>query len=471
MISLTAAEAGRALGGSPLETGVRGVSHDTRSLQPGELFVAVRGETFDGHDFVAEALRRGATAAVVRRESSYPSELSGRLIRVADTVAALGALARAVRRKSQARVIAVTGSVGKTSTKDLLATMTGAVGPVVATRANQNNEIGVPLTLLRLDEGTRVAIVEMGMRGLGQIALLSALAEPDVALVTMIAPVHLELLGSLEEVARAKAEILSGLSPGGAGVVPLGEPALEAEAERRGVRLVRFGFGPEAREAEVWGEVDWGCPGARRLHLRWPEGRREVVLPWSSRHRYENSVAATAACWAAGLDVDACLEALPDTVFTPLRGDELNLGAILLLDDSYNANPPAMRTAVDTLVDKAAQRGGRAVAVLGDMRELGTEAERFHRQVGLYAAEAGVNLLWGIGPLSKALVESFEAEAKPEAQAYYLNSLGNEDGVPTEVVEKLILSLRDGDVVLVKASRAMRLERLVNALSRFWGPE
>lgn len=470
MIPLTAHEAGAALGLPRLCSDVPGVSTDSRRIRPGDLFVALVGEAYDGHDFVAPALAAGASGAVVLvdRAPLLAAGLSSGspapcLYPVSDTVAALGVLARAVRRKSQARVIAVTGSVGKTSTKDLLRSLVAGYGPSVATEGNQNNEIGVPLTLLRLEVDTQVAVVEMGMRGRGQIAALAQIAEPDVGLITNVAPVHLELLGSLEEVGRAKAELLKGLRPGGAGVIPWGSSLLEGEASRAGRRIVRFGFGPGGEAADIWGELRRAA-GGRRLYLRWPEGQAELELPWTSRHRYENSVGAAAACWAAGLDLTLSLRDLAETVFTPLRGEEAWIGGTLILNDTYNANPPAMRAALDSLADRAGDVGGRAIAVLGDMLELGPEADRYHREVGIYAAECGVEALWGIGPQSKAMVEGFAAQAGAEADYRHLPSLGDEEIPGTSALTDLMLNLRPRDVVLVKASRGMRLERVVEVL-------
>jgi UDP-N-acetylmuramoyl-tripeptide--D-alanyl-D-alanine ligase len=464
MIPLTAEEAGRALGLGPLAAPVTGVSIDSRTLRAGDLFVALRGEIHDGHDHLKEALDRRAGAAVVRLGFTAPADLPSRpLYHVPDTGAALGALGAAVRTKGRAQVIGVTGSVGKTTTKDILRTMASVAGSVTYTQANQNNEVGVPLTLLAMTDTDRVAVVEMGMRGLGQVALLSSWARPDVALITKVAPVHLELLGDLEKVARAKAEILSGLAPGGVGVIPWQAPFLEAEVATVNHPLMRFGFGPGEEAADVWGTLSSGG-GERRLRVRWPEGEAEVALPWASRHRFENAVGALAAVYAAGLDVGACLDVLPETVFTPLRGDETLVRGLLVLDDTYNANPQAMRTALDTLRDRAVEMGGRAVAVLGDMRELGEGSQGYHREVGLYAAESGVDLLWGVGQESRAMVDAYLSHPSLEGEARSLPLLPAEQEEVRLLAEELTLELKVNDVVLFKASRGVQLDRLVQEL-------
>lgn len=472
MIALTAEEAGRALGLGPLAAGVPGVSIDSRSIRPGELFVALRGERFDGHEFVGAALAAGACGAVVegaswvgRRTSPEctPSPATESIIyRVDDTLEALGALARAVRRKSGVIVVAVTGSVGKTSTKDLAGAMAGKVCRVVTTASNQNNEVGVPLTLLALEPETEIAIVEMGMRGRGQIAALARVAEPDVGLITNIHPVHLETLGTLADIAEAKAELLECLCRDGTAVIPDDCSSLQPLAEALGCRVVRFGLGPESWSAEVHGSVlgSGGGKGAV-LALRWPGGRVEITTPFASRHRLENTVSAAAACYAAGLPMMECVAGVEDVRFTGSRGDVLRLDGLTVVNDAYNANPAAVRAALDDLVDLAAGLGGRPVAVLGDMLELGPEAVRYHREAGGYAAEAGVLALWGVGPLSLATVEGYQevcgSPAGPEmpgspTEAHVLSTAGG---------STLVAGLRRGDVVLFKASRSVRLERLV----------
>jgi UDP-N-acetylmuramoyl-tripeptide--D-alanyl-D-alanine ligase len=464
VIPLSAAEAGAALGLRPLRSDVCAVSTDSRNLRPGDLFIALRGEVHDGHGFVEAALNAGAAGAVVERGFAAPEEHRERVYQVPDTLAALSALARAVRSKSRARVIGVTGSVGKTSTKDILRTLAAMAGPVLATNANENNEVGVPLTLLRLEAGTAVAVIEMGMRGEGQIASLASIARPHVGVITKVAPVHLELLGSLERIAAAKAEMLGGLEPDGVAVVPLSAPYSLGELEARAARVIRFGFGQGEEAAEVWGRAGPVVGGKRLLEVDWGRGRGAVELTWSSRHRLENAIGAIAAAYAAGLDPLLLLEYLPETVFTPLRGDEFEVDGILVLDDTYNANPAAMRSALDTLRDRAGERGGRAVAVLGDMLELGPGADGFHREVGLYAAECGVEILWALGQYSRAMVEAFWDGARLEPDARYLPRTQESDEECRALGVELAFNLRRGDAVLVKASRGLRLERVVEGL-------
>ncbi len=480
MIPLSEEEAGRALGIPALRTPVTAVSIDTRTLREGDLFVALRGERFDGHDFVARALSAGACGAVVEEkwwadalaseavgtgETSYPApELRSRVYPVPDTLLALAALARAVRRRSGAKVIAVTGSVGKTGTKDLIAAMAARAGGAVSTAANQNNEVGVPLTLLSLQPDTAVAVVEMGMRGRGQIAALAATAEPDVGVITNIHPVHLELLGSLEHIAEAKAELLAGLAASCVGVVPAGCAPLDASVDAATCRIVRFDLGAGADDGvDVRGTVRrrTGHSGTL-LALVWPGGEAEVEVPFASRHRLENTVAAVAACYGAGLSLPDCLPGLREVVFTPGRGDVVETGHWVVVNDTYNANPAAVRSALDDLVDLALHHNGRAVAVLGDMLELGPEAERFHEECGAYAAEAGVRQLWAVGLLSRATTRGFNRAAQAGQTAGHVETVDD--------VNPVLAGLRPGDVVLFKASRSVGLEAMVAAVVKAGGP-
>jgi UDP-N-acetylmuramoyl-tripeptide--D-alanyl-D-alanine ligase len=344
MIPLSAEEVGRALGTLPLGVPITGVSIDSRSIRPGDLFIALRGERFDGHDFVAAAFAVGAAAAVVEKSAWADRDQNpGQpVFQVDDTLEALSALARAVRRKSPATVFAITGSVGKTSTKDVLAAMVGRVRRTVATAANQNNEIGVPLTLLAIEPDSEAVIVEMGMRGLGQIAALAEVAEPDVGVLTNIHPVHLELLGCLENVARAKAELIKGVKSGGAVVVPGECEVLQPYLTDSPGRVVRFGArsGACPAEVEAWFEGPQEVSG-RTVGLRWPEGEARIETGYLPSYRLENIAAAAAACYAAGLPVAACAEGIADVRFSRGRGEVLEFPGIVLVDDTYNANPAA----------------------------------------------------------------------------------------------------------------------------------
>ncbi len=461
MIELSAKEAGRALGRKAIVAPVARVAIDSRQVRPGDLFLAISGENFDGHDFLEDAFRSGAAGAVVS-SARIPSLLAGglaadRLYPVEDTVRALGALAGEVRRKSGARVIGITGSVGKTTTKDLIAGMAARQGAVVATSGNYNNEIGVPLTLFQLTERTQTLVVEMGMRGLGEIAELSEFVRPHVGVVTGVAPVHLEILGNLEAVARAKTELLHGLPPGGKAVVPQGSALIEEALEGLDREVVRFALEEGAPgRADVRGRLLEASGSRAKLEVEWPEGKAEVEVDWATPARLRNAVAAAAAVWAAGMPLEEVLGGLAEVGFSGSRGQEIEAAGILVLDDSYNANPVAVEAALEHLVARTRELGGRSVAVLGDMLELGPSAPEYHRMTGERAAALGVELLLAVGPLAEHLLAGYRKGA-PAGRGLHVPD-------PADAAEETARIVGPGDVVLVKASRGLRLERVVERL-------
>jgi UDP-N-acetylmuramoyl-tripeptide--D-alanyl-D-alanine ligase len=384
--------------GPPREGGPSRAVIDSRAVGPGDLFVGLKGENVDGGAFAEQALERAAWGA----------------IRGDDALGALQRLATAWRRHLGAAVIGVTGSTGKTSTKDVLAAMVGQQRRVVATRANFNTEIGLPLTILEAPGGTEVLVLEMAMRGHGQIAELGRIAEPDVALITNIGPVHLEQMGSLEAIAAEKAAVIAALRPGGTAVVPRDEPLL-APHLREDVEVVEFGPGDDLGDVE---------------------------LEHTSAHMRLNAAAALAAARAVGVEPHGRIE----VALSDLRGQRLELpGGVTIVNDCYNANPMSMRAALD---DLAAAAPGRRVAVLGDMLELGPDSERFHREIGTYARERGVDLLVTVGPRAAAM-EGDQAVANAAEAAALLPEL-----------------LEDGDTVLVKGSRGVGLEVVAEALQQ-----
>ncbi|NLE73180.1 MAG: UDP-N-acetylmuramoyl-tripeptide--D-alanyl-D-alanine ligase [Actinobacteria bacterium] len=484
MIPLSPEEAGQALGTPPLRSAVGGVSVDTRNLRPGDLFIALVGERFDGHEYVSAALAAGACGAVVSTGHSIAGineiEKQGRsnlIYPVNSPLLALGALARAVRRRSQAVVIAVTGSVGKTGTKDLIRAMAGMERVVLATESNLNNEIGVPLTLLQIDKATEIVVLEMGMRGLGQIAYLADVAEPDVGVITNVAPVHLELLGSLDNVAQAKGELLMRLKPDGVGVVPVQCPSLDPWVEQCGRRVVRFllrdtrehldaAVAIEGKRSDVVGQITACDMGRCLLNMKWPEGETEAITPFAARYRLENAVAAAAACYAAGLSLAQCLAGIGGVVFTPGRGDEYDVGGLVILDDTYNANPEAVAVALTDLVQRAREVGGRPVAVLGDMLELGADTSYYHAEAGRCAAQAGTRVLYAVGDQAEIMRDAF-LEVADDGRVAVALPLGELESL----VAELKTHLNPGDVVLVKGSRRLGLERVVQGLLRLAGGE
>ncbi|MEX1357993.1 MAG: UDP-N-acetylmuramoyl-tripeptide--D-alanyl-D-alanine ligase [Gaiellaceae bacterium] len=394
---------------------VTGVTVDSRRAGPGDLFVAVGG----GREFVADALERGAAAALL------PD----------DPFAALAALAAAVRGRSEAKVAAVTGSVGKTSTKDILAALCRPHAATVAAEAGFNNEIGLPLTLLAIEPETEIVVAEMGMRGLGQIAKLCGPARPDVGVITAVGPVHLELLGTVERVAEAKAELVAALPPGGTAVVPVDAPELDPFL-RDDVELVRFGPGGDVRLARFE-------PPVLAADVRGT--RVELDVPFTADHHARNALAALGAYDALGLPLEHAGEGAAGIAFSRLRGEETELpGGALLINDSWNANPVSMRAALEYLVRRAA--GRRTIAVLGEMAELGEGAGGFHAEIGAVAAELGIDVVVAVGGSLAARYGGLPAATPAEAA-----------GLVRELLEP-------GDVVLVKGSRVARLETVAEAL-------
>ncbi|MGI8728493.1 MAG: UDP-N-acetylmuramoyl-tripeptide--D-alanyl-D-alanine ligase [Solirubrobacteraceae bacterium] len=399
------------------------VTIDSRDVRPGDLFVGLPGEHVDGGSYAGAALAAGVWGALVTpahaERASY--EAPGVLLAADDPLAGLQALARCWRRSLAAHVIAITGSTGKTSTKDILAAMLAQQRAVVSSPENFNTEIGLPLAILAAPAGTEVLVLEMAMRGEGQIAELAAIAEPDAGVIVNVGPVHLELLGSLEAIAAAKAELLVDLRPGATAVLPAGEPLLDAHL-RDDLRTVTFGPG---------GDVD-ELPDA-------------LELPFDSAHMRLNALAALAAARAAGVEPRGLLEVR----LSALRGQRLQLpGPVLVIDDCYNANPMSMRAALD---DLGLPASGRRVAVLGDMLELGPEQARYHTEIGRYASECGVDVLVAVGPLAARMGTDFAGELH----------LVDDAAAAAERVGELVAA---GDTVLVKGSRGVGLEVVGQAL-------
>jgi UDP-N-acetylmuramoyl-tripeptide--D-alanyl-D-alanine ligase len=409
---------GRLDGGAPGDS-ITGIKADSREVGPGGLFVALN----TGIGFVDDARSRGAATLVPDDQES-----------------ALAALATLVRSRSDARVVAVVGSAGKTTTKDILGALCAAHTPTIWAEKSLNNEIGLPLTVCRLEPETRVLVTEMGMRGLGQIAELCAIARPEIVVVPHLGPEHLELLGGVERVAEANAEAIAGLPPGGTAVVPARCPELDPYLDRKDVTLRRFDAGEVATAGST-----------TRFAL---DGRVvELELPFTQRHLAVNALAALHAYAALGLPLDRAAEGVPEIRLSPWRGQETPLpGGGLVINDAYNANPDSMRAALEHLAERGGPR--RRVAILGEMAELGEATERYHREIGELAARLGIEVL-GVGEAARAYAPAAWAPGAEEAVALARSIL------------------RPGDAVLVKASRAVGLEGIADEITNFaraWSP-
>ena len=444
---LSAAANGKLVNGRA-DREIAGISIDTRTLSPGDLFVAVAGPRFNGHDFIANASAKGAVAAFVSQDVVGPPGLD--LVRVADTTQALGDLARHLRLASGLPLVAITGSVGKTTTKDMTAALLETLGPVLKTDGNLNNRYGVPLTLFRLKPEHTSAVLELGMSVPGELSLLTRMARPDVAVITNVAPVHLEFFDSIDAIGRAKAEILEGLRPFGAAVLNFDDPRVRAIGEGHRGDVVWFG---RDRRCDVSAESLRGTPHGVRFDL-WLDGKGfEVALPLAGFHFVSNFLAAAAAALRLGVDAEAIAETATHMTPAPHRGQALRLRqGVTLIDDSYNSNPVAVEAAVTSLEMAAA---GRRVAFLGDMLELGKHAIRLHEETGASVAPR-VSALVGVGSLSAALVKGAGKAGLQTSGLHWFPDAA-------QAAEAIAL-VEPGDAVLVKGSRGMRMEQVVDAL-------
>ena len=454
----TAADAAAATGGSSVkEWAATGVSIDTRSLAAGDLFVALRGPNHDGHDFIATALERGAVAAMVDRAiPQLPA--SSPLLVTADTLAGLAGLGAAGRNRAAARIVAVTGSVGKTGTKEALRLALASSGPTYASAGGLNNHWGAPLSLARLPPDACYGVFELGMNHPGEIASLTRLVRPHIAVVTTVEPVHLGFFPSVEAIADAKAEIFLGLERGGVAVLNRDNPhyaRLAAAAKRAGaVEVLGFGAHPQSTARLIDCVLD-SRGSTVEAAVCGTIIRFRVPIP--GRHWVMNALAVLAATQAAGAAVDRAAEVLAELQALPGRGRRHEVawrgGTVTVIDESYNASPPSMRAALAVLAATQPGLGARRVAVLGDMLELGERSERLHRELAEPLAAAEVDRVFLIGEAIAAL-----HEVLPE---------GKRGGLwrsPEEAIPALLRFLEPGDVVTVKGSRVVRVSRVVELL-------
>lgn len=453
MIARTAAGIAAAVGGAVVAGSpgalVRGVSIDSRTVAPGDLFVAIVGERHDGHDFAAAAARAGATVVVASREVEVPGAA---LVRVPDTTRALGRLATDERARRGAKVVAITGSAGKTTTRALAVAALSARYRTAGSAGNLNNQWGLPLSLLRLDDAADVAVLEIGINHPGEMGPLARIARPDVGVVTNVGTAHLGFFRDQRELAETKAEIVRETAPSGVGVVHRSSPFLHEIARESGRRLVTFDL---SGEADL---VATAISGSLVEGMRFSVRGVPVRLRLSGEHAVLNALAALGAALALDVPIADAAPALATVGPTAGRGLVLRLAdGIALVDDTYNSNPSAVRAMLGALA--ASPWAGRRVALLGDMLELGEFASRFHREVGEAAARAGVGLLVAVGRFADEIVAGARAAGLDDARA-----------VPDVPAAAALLSaaLRPGDLVLAKASRGVALEgALPVILARF----
>lgn len=453
MIALTLAEVAAIVGGTvdgEATTEVDGPAFlDSRRPEPRGLFVALAGEHADGHDFAAAAVAGGAAAVLGTRPTGVPTVV------VDDPQAALHRLAADVLRRLRLlrpalRVVAITGSQGKTSAKDMIAAVLSDAAPTVATYQSFNNELGLPLTVLRAVPDTRFLVLEMGARGIGHIAELCAIAPPDVSLVLNVGVAHLGEFGSQDAIARAKGEIVEALGPDGVAVLNLDDPRVAAMAPRTRGRVRTFG-----RDAGAWlrvESVELDELGRPAFDLQQGSQRVRVRLHLLGEHQVPNAAAAAAAAVALGLPLEEVAASLGRIrALSPWRMElHERADGLVVVNDSYNANPDSMRAALETLAAIGRRTGRRTVAVLGEMRELGASSDHQHREVGRWATELGIDEVIAVGEGARPVTETFDTSSF--------------HGSVAEAIDSVVKNVSGNQVVLVKASRAARLERVADAL-------
>jgi UDP-N-acetylmuramoyl-tripeptide--D-alanyl-D-alanine ligase len=446
-VELLAAVGGRVQGRAAGEP--TGVSIDSRTLARGDLFFALRGPNFDGHDFVGTAFERGAWGAVVETTFTPRAPVPGALVAVADTTRALQEMSRARRADLEIPFVGVTGSVGKTTTKEAIACAVSARFRVTKTEGNLNNHLGVPLSILRAPRDATAAVYELAMSAPGEIRFLAELARPVVGVVTNVAEVHLESMGSLEAIARAKVELVEALPPEGAAILNWDDPRVRAMAAATRAQVVSYGFGPEARLR------------AERVHLDENGTLFEIVgggsvrIPAWGRHLVYAGLAAIASAELLGVPATEARDAL--RAFRPASGRSAfrPLGRARLLDDSYNASPASVRAAVAALCERPG--GAARLVVLGDMLELGPRAEALHEELGAHLARQPIDRLFLFGPLGAAVERGARRAGLAAASVTRFDS-------HADIAAALRACLRPGDHLLVKGSRGMRMEEVIRLL-------
>ena len=419
---------------------VSGWSIDSRTIAPGDLFFALHGPQFDGHDYAEAALAKGAVGAVVDRDLRLPGQLV-----VADTLAALQKLAAWARCRWGGRVVAVTGSAGKTTTKDVIANLLAVEMVVGKTIGNLNNHFGLPLSILRLPDESRAAVVEMGMNHAGEIRALARIARPDIGVVTNVGYAHVEAFGSIEGVARAKRELIEELPPEGTAVLNADDRLVAQFGSLHGGRIVTFGLG---ENADVRAEnVEFGSDGVR-FRCRGAEFESPLV----GRHGLLNVLAGLAVADVFGVAPERLRDAVRSLSPGKMRGERLEHNGVTIWNDSYNSNPEAARAMLDVLRETPARR---RIAVLGEMLELGQSTEPLHREVGKYAAMEGIDVLIGIRGAARFMVEEAVTAGLSDDAAFFFED-------PVTAGDFLRGMLRTGDAVLFKGSRGVKVERALD---------
>jgi len=435
---------------SPHTSYFTGVSTDSRTIEPGDCFFAVRGENFDGHDYVSDVFARGAVCAVVSRDMRNEELADKCLLRVDDTIKALGDLAAGYRRRAGFKVVAITGSAGKTTTRQIVHHVLSKQFKVHQSPKSFNNNIGVPLTLLGAEPDDQIVVAEIGSNHPGEIPPLTAIAAPDIAVVTNVYPAHLEGFGNLETTVKEKLSISEGLTPEGVLIVNGDFKDLLETCRTKGTRFVTFGKSAPCD----YRAYDIHCEG---LVSRFTIDNTEVNLPLAGPGNVANALAAWAVCSQLGLTADNFAQAVRTLPSVSMRAELLQIGTLKVLNDCYNANPASMKNALEILkgMDRAGER--RLVFVCGDMAELGHQAEHLHAELGAAIAQAKVRLLLAVGKFAKVTADAAAANAEDDLEIKCF-------GDTISACNNLDDSIKDYDIILVKGSRTAKLETVVEKL-------
>lgn len=426
-----------------------GITTDTRKIKPGSLFLALQGERFDGHDFVGQAIKDGASGVIVSNSSCVSAEAKVSVIVVSNTLKALQDVARFHRLRFNIPIIAITGSNGKTTTKDMIAAVLNSKYNVLKTEANYNNEIGLPLTLLNLTDQHEVAIVEMGMRGLGQIRELADIAMPNIAVLTNVGETHIELLGSVDNIAVAKSELVGAISSNGLVVLNADNEYVRAMKEKTEARTLFYGIEKECEFSAFNIRQD---DNVTTFSVKYQNHIFEVFVPVLGRHNVYNALAAIAVGFSLNLSIEEINCGFSNFTASAMRLSVIKIANYTIINDAYNASPLSTEAAIDTLMQIAK---GRKVAVLGDMLELGHVAVDAHRRIGTKLADLGVEVVVTVGELSR-----HTAHAAAEGGCKYTKACANHEEARTALDEYL----QANDTILIKGSRGMKMEKILDML-------
>lgn len=444
-----------------------GVSIDSRTVKPGELFIALRGDRFDGHEFIGQALGTRASGAIFcsntppqllrDRDTCFKNKV---FIGVADTLTALQEIAKVHRSRFSIPLIAITGSNGKTTTREMAASILAHRFRLLKTEGNLNNHIGVPLTLLRLEAGHQAAVIEMGINRPGELGRLCEIARPQAGLITNVGPTHLEFLGNVEGVARAKAELLEGLAQGDMAILNADDEHFQALASKVKGDLLTFGLNSKAdvTASTLALHPDRGPSFRLKIRTAFKTGEIDVSLPVMGRHNIYNALGAAAIGVYQGMDLSTIRQGLESFEPVSMRSQLLKIGQFHILNDAYNANPASMRCALETLATLGPH--GQKIAVLGDMLELGGPGQAAHREVGREVARLGIQYLVTMGSLAEQIAQGALSAGMDDWRV--IQSQG-----PKGAGEKVLNVAKPGDYILVKGSRKMKMERILEVIAQF----